>query len=96
MMIFSRNTVMAADCCDRLKECDQVVDACDKALTARKRELTLANIALLQSLDSNASLQRDLNTAEDKLKSVWRQPTFTIPLGITIGVIGAGYFFLRK
>lgn len=67
--------------------CNSVLQKCDEALQARKKELNLCNLALTQNLSETGELSTKLSDSEDKLNSIWRNPFLLIGLGLVGGVL---------
>lgn len=73
--------------------CNQVIQACDKALEAKEKQLQLSDLALKQALDDRGKLQKDLESTRADKDAWYRNPGLWIAVGILVGgavVIGGG------
>lgn len=69
-----------------LSKCNVAVEDCRAALDARNKEIQLCRLGLIQSLDRQGQLNANLEDAQDKLGSPFRNPWLMIALGLVIGV----------
>lgn len=76
-----------AECQETLKKCDSALSACDEALNARKREVQLCQLALVQASHQAETLNVQLKDREEQLGAWYRNPFIMITLGIVAGAI---------
>lgn len=67
--------------------CDEVLTACNDAFEAKKRELQLCDLGLLQTLDQLDVTKRDLRDEIESNNKIWKNPYLLIGLGVITGVI---------
>lgn len=84
-MSISKN--VRADCQTTLEKCDKAVKACGDALDARKKEVSLCNLALTQTLEDNSSLRIQIDNKEAELNKWYRNPIIMGVLGVAAGVL---------
>lgn len=72
-------------------DCQDLINKCDAALEARKTELQLSNLALMQSMERSAMLEVELEHKEAKLRSFTRNPFIMSALGLVVGIVVTGY-----
>ncbi len=65
------------------------------ALQRRKREVTLCNLGLTQSIEQQGRLTYEVREAQDKLQSPFRNPFVMTTVGVVLGLVVGG-IFLRK
>lgn len=76
-----------ADCPTTLEKCDKALTACDAALEARKKEVSLCNLALTQTLDQNYNLNLQLDDKNAELNKWYRNPFVVFALGVAAGIV---------
>jgi hypothetical protein len=67
--------------------CPEVLSACAAAYDARVEELRLSDLALTQSKDNSVQLTKEVEEANAKLDSLWRNPYVLIGVGLLGGAI---------
>lgn len=68
-------------------DCNQVIKACDKALESKNKVIKLADLAIKEAQDNNNRLNDLVETKNQQLGSIWRNPIFLIMLGLVGGLI---------
>ena len=68
--------------------CTDVIKACDKVIAAQKKEIQLADLALIQQKDVIDGQARTIQSQEEKLNSVFRSPIVLIGLGVVAAILG--------
>lgn len=76
-------------------DCEDIVTACDSALAAKNVQIEKLNLGLTESMNQSTVLTKDLNEANSKLESPFRNPYLMIGLGI-IGGFAGGVYLMRK
>lgn len=76
-----------ADDTAKLAECNNVLTKCGETVKAKNKELNLCHIGLKQSLEFSAETNKQLDSANEKLASPFRNPFLLIPLGIALGIL---------
>lgn len=75
-------------------DCKDVIAACDEALEAKNKALTLANLAITNCIKHGTEVQMQLNEKTDELNSWYRNPYIVFGLGLLAG--GVAYSLLVK
>ena len=75
--------------------CNDVIRSCDAAISAKNIEIHKLGVALRESRDQSGTLTTELNEANAKLESPFRNPFIVIPMAVVIGAAG-GMYLMRK
>lgn len=67
--------------------CDEVLNACDKALIAREYEVKLGDLAIKQLQERNTELVYRVEDLQKKESSIWRNPWLYFGLGVVGGFL---------
>lgn len=67
--------------------CNEVLQACDKAFEAKKKEVQLCDLALKKSVDQNAALTKEIKDKEASGSSIFKNPFFLMGIGLVGGLI---------
>lgn len=68
-------------------DCRDVIRAADRALDAKKKEISLCQLGLMQALEDNRLLKAEVQDMKESEGSVWRNPFFLIAVGAIGGII---------
>ncbi len=68
-------------------DCGSVIKACDNALAAKNKEISLCQLGLTQSLDRSLEQDRTIAERDRQLSSVFRNPFFLLAIGAVAGII---------
>lgn len=74
-------------CPEVLDKCDKALNDCTAAIDAKNQEIAVCRLALDQSLDRTVHLVMDLDDANRKLSSPFRNPYLMIGAGAAIGAL---------
>jgi hypothetical protein len=66
--------------------CNEDILICDKALQAKKGELKLCDLAVLQLKDENVLLKTQVADKDEALRAWYHNPFVLVALGLVIGV----------
>lgn len=67
--------------------CSEVLGACDAALTAKKKELQLSDLALSERAKQAVDLQAQVDTLTSARNSIWVNPWLYLGLGLVGGAL---------
>jgi hypothetical protein len=73
-----------------LEKCDKAVESCKSALDARKEEIKLCRLGLMQSLERNSDLESQVSDQNQKLQSPFRNPFIMTTVGVVLGILVIG------
>jgi hypothetical protein len=98
VLLISSNVSQAQDCSTKLEtakglltECAQLLDESKAVIEAKDRTIELKDLAITKSQAQTAELYWQVEEANDKLSSPFRNPFVMTMVGVVIGAIVTSY-----
>jgi ElaB/YqjD/DUF883 family membrane-anchored ribosome-binding protein len=87
MSILTSIPTIASDCSSEVAECKKVIDAADAALKAKDELLDIQKHALDASETFNIALRQQVDTKDEQLSSITRNPFAMGAVGAVAGIL---------